>query len=282
MKKILLPTDFSENSWNAIKYALQLYKDEVCTFYLLNTYTPIVYHIEYVLVNPSQFGLNDAVRETSIKNVNNIYKKIQSNYKNSNHNFEKISVFNSLIPEIKDQVKNNDIDLIVMGTKGATGAKEVLFGSNTVHVLNQVKCPVLAIPDDFNYEKPHELLFATDYEVKFKDIHLKPILEIAKTHTSRVHVLHASYGYDLSENQEKNKQILEKKSQKKAILFHNISNQNVEDAIENFQIKNKINMLIMVNNKHYFFENLFFKRVINHIGFHLKIPFLVIPSIIDK
>lgn len=282
MKKILLPTDFSENSWNAIKYALQLFKNEVCTFYLLHTYTPVVYHIEYVLVNPSQFGLNDAVRETSIKNVNNIYDKIKSKYKNSKHSFEKLSVFNSLIPEIKDQVKDKAIDLIIMGTKGATGAKEVLFGSNTVHVLNQVKCPVLAIPDDFNYEKPHELLFATDYGINFGNKHLKPIIEIAKTNTSRVHVLHASYGYDLSEKQESNKQVLEKSLQEIVILFHNISNQNVEDAIANFQIKTKINMLIMINNKHSFFENLFFKRVINHIGFHLKIPFLVIPSIIDK
>ncbi|WP_373282945.1 universal stress protein [Aquaticitalea lipolytica] len=35
MKNILLPTDFSDNSWNAIKYALQLFKDEKCTFHLL-------------------------------------------------------------------------------------------------------------------------------------------------------------------------------------------------------------------------------------------------------
>ena len=60
MKKILLPTDFSDNAWNAIEYALKLFKDEVCTFYLLNTYTPAVYNIEYVLVNPAQFGLVDS------------------------------------------------------------------------------------------------------------------------------------------------------------------------------------------------------------------------------
>ena len=49
MKNILLPTDFSENSWNAIKYALQLFKTETCKFYLLNAYTPIIYDVEYVL-----------------------------------------------------------------------------------------------------------------------------------------------------------------------------------------------------------------------------------------
>lgn len=42
MKRILLPTDFSENSWNAIQYAMELYKEDVCTFYLLNAYTPML------------------------------------------------------------------------------------------------------------------------------------------------------------------------------------------------------------------------------------------------
>lgn len=278
MKKILLPTDFSENSWNAIKYALQLFKDEVCTFYLLNTYTPVIYHIEYVLVEPAQFGMVDAVRENALKNLNSLKKRIKKQVNFTNHSIETIAVFNNLISEIKNQVKEKPIDLIVMGTKGATGAKEVLFGSNTVHVLNQARCPVLAIPDNFSFEKPHELLFPTDYEIAFKYEQLKLIIDIAKKHISRVNVLHVSYGYDLSEIQETNKQILKKKLKRVTYLFHNVGNQNIEDAITHFQIKNKINMLIMINNKHSFFENLFFKKIINHIGFHLNVPFLVIPA----
>ncbi|AUP81334.1 universal stress protein [Flavivirga eckloniae] len=278
MKRILLPTDFSDNSWNAIKYALELFKNDTCTFYMLNTYTPVVYHVEYVLVNPSQFGLADSIKKVSKRELEAFYEKIKKTFNNPNHSFECLSKFNSLIPEIKEQVKEKSIDLIVMGTKGATGAVEVLFGSNTVHVLNQVKCPVLAIPDHFSYEKPHEVLFPTDYEVAFENKHLGLPLEIAKKHTSRINVLHVSYGYDLSETQEKNKQLIEHELNETTSLFHDVSNQNVEDAINKFQTKNKVNMLIMINNKHSFFENLFFKKLINHIGFHLKIPFLVIPS----
>ncbi|GAL88547.1 universal stress protein [Jejuia pallidilutea] len=278
MKNILLPTDFSENSWNAITYALELFKNDVCTFYLLNTYTPAVYHVEYVLVNPAQFGLVDSAKETSIKNLESFKERIQKAFKNPNHTVKTLSVFNSLVSEVKDQVAEKAIDTIVMGTKGATGAKEVLFGSNTVHVLNQAKCPVLAIPDSFKYENPHELLFPTDYEIEFKSHHLNPIFDIAKSHTSRVNVLHVSYGNDLSVLQQKNKDILESKLAKVANVFHDVSNLNVEEAILDFQMKNKINMLIMINNKHSFFENLFFKKLIHHIGFHIKTPFLVIPS----
>lgn len=278
MKKILLPTDFSENSWNAIKYALQLFKDETCTFYLLNTYTPIVYHVEYITVSPSQFGLGDVIRESSIKGLDKLQKQIEETYNNPKHSFKKRSSFNTLILEIKELVKEKEMDYVIMGTKGATGAKEVLFGSNTVQVFKHVKCPVLAVPDEFEFETPHDILFPTDYEINYQDKQIKPIVEIAKQFISRINVLHVSYGRDLSEKQEKNKAKLEVYFKKIAHLFHNVGNQDVTGAITDFQQKTRVNLLIMINNKHSFFENLFFKSTVNQIGFHLKIPFLVIPS----
>ena len=278
MKKILLPTDFSDNSWNAIKYALQLFKDEACTFYLLNAYTPIIYHVEYVLVSPAEFGLGDAIRETALKGLEDIKNRIKEEFNNPNHSFECIAAFNTLIPEIKEIVEEKVIDLVVMGTKGATGATEILFGSNTVHVIKYVKCPVLAIPDNFDFEKPEEILFPSDYEVDFQDDQIQPIVDIASAHHSRVNILNVSYGYDLSENQEHNRQKLEVYFKKTAHLFHSVSNKDVPEAITDFQLKSIVNLLVMINNKHSFFENLFFKPIINQIGFHLNVPLLVIPS----
>ena len=165
-----------------------------------------------------------------------------------------------------------------MGTKGATGAKEILFGSNTVHVFKNAKCPVLAIPSGFSFEKPIEILFPSDYEVDFKDKHILPIVDIASAYHSIVNILHVSTGYDLTEQQEKNKLKLEKYFEKIAHLFHDFINQEVPEAINNFQLTTRISLLVMINNKHSFFENLFFKSTIKQIGFHLNIPFLVIPS----
>tara|TARA_R110000868_G_scaffold108051_1_gene295262 strand:+ start:5562 stop:6404 length:843 start_codon:yes stop_codon:yes gene_type:complete len=278
MKNILLPTDFSENSWNAIKYALQLFKNESCKFFLLHTYTPAVYHVEYVLMEPAQFGLYDAVKENALKRLDVFETKIKTEFNNSKHTIETIAVFNTLISEIKDVVEKKAIDYLVMGTKGATGAKEVLFGSNTVHVIKNVKCPIIAIPDRFTFEKPHEVLFPTDYEIDYKDYHIKPIIGIVSLFNTKVNVLNVSYGYDLSEAQKAHKKVLETYLKSETYLFHSVSNKNVPEAITHFQIKSKINLLIMINNKHSFFENLFFKSTINQIGFHLNVPFLVIPS----
>ncbi|CAH8282352.1 nucleotide-binding universal stress UspA family protein [Mariniflexile fucanivorans] len=278
MKNILLPTDFSENSWNAIKYALQLFKNETCKFYLLNTYTPVIYHVEYVLVEPAQFGMIDNVREIALKNLEDFKTRIKSEFKNPKHTIETIGAFNMLIPEIVEIVKDKAIDYVVMGTKGATGTNEILFGSNTVHVFKNVKCPVLAIPDGFEFETPHEILFPTDYAITYETHHVKPIIDINKLYQTRIHILYLTYGYDLSEKQEENKLILETHLKKETYLIHEVGNQTVEEGITNFQSKTRVNMLVMINNKHSFFENLFFKNTINQIGFHLKIPFLVIPA----
>ncbi len=278
MKKILLPTDFSENSWNAINYALHLFKNETCKFYLLNTYTPVIYHVEYVMVEPAQFGMVDSIRNESLSQLNEIKDRILKNYNNTNHSIEIISSFNTLISEIKDVIEDKAIDYVVMGTKGATGAKEILFGSNTVHAFKNVKCPILAVPDNFDFEKLHEVLFPTDYEVNYKNHHIKPIIDLVSLFTTRVNILNVSYGYDLSENQEENMKKLKNYFKDVPHLFHSVSNQNVPEAITSFQVKARINLLVMINNKHSFFENLFFKSTINQIGFHLNVPFLVIPS----
>ena len=278
MKRILLPTDFSDNSWNAIKYALQLFKNEECSFTILNTYTPIIFQLEYMQVSSAQFGLLDAVKETSLKGLSTIKDKIDKTFSNPKHTIETVSNFNTLIPEIKEIIKRKDIDLLVMGTQGSSNVQGVLFGTNTVHVFKNIKIPVLAIPSSFSFETPHEILFPTDYEVDFQDKQILPLENLASVHHSRVHILHVHYGEKLSEEQQKNKQKLEVYFKHVAHLFHDVKNNNIEDAINEFQIKSRINLLVMINNKHSFFENLFFKSTINQIGFHLNIPFLVIPA----
>jgi nucleotide-binding universal stress UspA family protein len=278
MKNILLPTDFSENSWNAIQYAIELFKDQKCTFHLLNTYIPIIYNIEYFETGSAQAGLINTMKESSKNRLDKLLIKINRQFKNENHTFSKISSFNTLVNEIEELYQGNVIDFIVMGTQGATGIKRVLFGSNTVHIIKNAKCPVLAIPNDFSFESPNEILFPSDYEVDFQDKHIQPIIDLASTYNARVNILNVSYGSGLSENQEQNRQKLEIYFKHIAHVFHSVSNQNVTEAIADFQLRVRINLLVMVNNKHSFFENLFFKSTINQIGFHLNIPFLTIPS----
>ena len=278
MKKILLPTDFSDNSWNAIKYALQLFKKQKCKFYILNTYIPIVYNMEYMISDSNIYELDKVLKNDSTKSLEELKLQITEEFKNSNHSIELISSFNNLIPEIREVIDREEIDFVIMGTKGATGAKEVLFGSNTVHVLKNAKCPLLAIPENYVFDPIKEILFPTDYKIDYKSKQIKTITSITDIFKSKLNVLNVSYGYELSEDQEKNKSKLESYIETTDHIFHSVPDKDLQEAIDDFQRENHIDILIMVNNKHSFFENIFFKSVVKQLGFHLNIPFLVIPT----
>ena len=277
MKKILLPTDFSDNSFEAIRYALLVYKDVKCTFYLLHTFNPPVYQTEYLLGSPGQIGLGDVLQETSLLKLEQLKKRLEDQYGNNNHTFIIHTAFNTLLNEITEMTQSENIDMIVMGTTGATGAKEILFGSNTVNVIKKSKCPVIAIPPKFEYEAPIEILFPTDFEISYPKKEMEPLLLIARQHKSRINVLHVRKTIELNIVQKENKKQLDRLLVNMAI-FHSVADNEIIPAVNKFQEKIKFNLLVMIQNKHSFIEKLFIEPVIKKIGFHITIPFLVIPQ----
>ena len=74
-------------------------------------------------------------------------KKYTTNIKAGKYKIVKGMNNNDIINSIRKHVAEKCIDLIVMGTKGATGLEKVVFGSNTVHVMQRCVAPILAIPD---------------------------------------------------------------------------------------------------------------------------------------
>ena len=278
MKRILLPTDFSKNAYNAIRYAVHLYRDEEVTFYLLNTFTPTSYHMSYMIENPMPYGMEDVAKMNSEKGLQEIEEKIKSEIDNPNHTFKRLSVFNILVDEIKDVVNTYDINMIIMGTKGATGAKEIFIGTHTMLTIKKVRCPVLAVPADYDYEQPLDILFPTDYEFNKEHPHLPLLKQLCKLHHSRLNILNAYYGIELTESQNETKEFIEDYFKEVAPVFHIADGMDVLEAVEDFQEKYKIDLLVMIQNKHSFFENLIFKPVVKDLVFHTHIPFLVIPS----
>ena len=277
MKKILIPTDFSDNAYGAIAYAVQLYAEEECTFFLLHSYTPAIYQSEYLLHSPGQVGLGDIYRIDSEDRLKQFREKIISGFNNPKHRFEIHSAFSVLMEAIDDLVAEKEIDLIIMGTQGATGAKEIFLGSNTVHAIKRAKCPILAVPFHFEFEAPKNILFPTDYEIDYHLHLLREVFLILALHKATIEVMHIRNNYKLEDQQEINKGKLGQLLLDKNHHFHEVPDQGILEAINSFQVKHHINLLVMVRNKHTFLENLFSKPVINQIGFHTNIPFLVLP-----
>ncbi|WP_127139918.1 universal stress protein [Flagellimonas marinaquae] len=277
MIKVLLPTDFSENAFHAITHAVKLLEHSTCTFYLVHAYTPPVYRVDYTLGSPGQLGLPDDERNKAEEALERTENKIRSLVPVSRHSFVTHAAFNSLVDELDAVSQNEDIDFIVMGTQGATGAKEILFGSNTVQVIQKSKVPVLAVPSEFEYRPTQHVLFPTDYEADYKKANMDFMLKLSKLSRAKLHILHVSSPEGLDDNQTENKGYLEGRLLEYNHQFYDLPDQDLIEAINTFQEKAAVDMLAMVRNKHSFLERLFIEPIIKNIGLHSKVPFLVLP-----
>lgn len=278
MKNILLPTDFSENAYNALEYAVQLFKDEDCTFHLLNTFTPVAYNVATLPDSYSTIMIEEITRQNSENGLSEIENKLKAKFNNPKHIFEKHAALNLFISEVRALVREREIDLIVMGTKGATGAKEIFLGTNTMYTIKRANCAVIAVPETFSFEQPKEILFPTDFKFSMKNKYLPLLKSLCTLNIARLNILNIYYGEPLAPDQENVKDELDTYFKNNAHLFHITEKVDVVGAVEEFQVKYKINFLVMVHNKHSFFENILFKPVIKQLVFHTNVPFMVIPS----
>ncbi len=278
MKNILIPTDFSENSWNAIKYALKLYKKTRCSFHILhvsniNTFVSG----ELPSVPSTTLVLEKDVRVEIKSKLKALINKIDQTSLNIKHSFITHAEYGFLIDAVKSNVEDNDIDLIVMGTKGASGLKEVIIGSNTGDVITRVKCPILVVPEEAHFIKPREIAFPTDYNQNFSSKILDTLLNVARIHESSIRIVHIRKREDsLTEEQEKNKGILHDYFKDHDHNFHSITSNKLEVALQYFTESRNIDMISMVAKNLNFFQQILFKPTVEDISYHIKLPFLVL------
>lgn len=274
-KKILLPTDFSDNAWNAIIYALKLYANESCKFYLLHS-------IKMKVSTMSNLSnrLLDTMSKNAMKKMLDLKRMLERVNANVNHEFQIIIVDEDLKDSIGFAVQKHQIEMIVMGTKGATGAKEFFFGSNTVKIISKIRlCPILTVPDQFDFTEPRKIAFPTDFNRFYGEKEISILKNFASLHDSEINVVHLNDEEHLSEIQEYNSETLDKHLTGIEHRFSWIPNYTKKsEDINTFIKEQKIHLLAMVNYKHSFIEKIVKEPVIKNIGFHPIVPFLVIPA----
>src|SRR5690606_6277892 len=192
MRKILIPTDFSENSFNAIKYACELFKYDRAEFYLLNAFADTVYDTRMDSENTTFEEIKKEISSKTKDALENLKNKIRTFSPNPKHNIHIEAEFGLLVDSVNDWIEKENIDVVVMGTKGETSNKAITFGSNTLQVLKYVKCPVLAIPEVYKDIQPKNILFPTDYQLPYKRRELKLLGNFAKRFVSKINFLYVS------------------------------------------------------------------------------------------
>ena len=274
-KNILLPTDFSDNAWSAVIYVLKLYANEECTFHFL--------HSSKIKVS-AMSNLSNKLLEVMAKNAMKELKDLQEmaikTNVNVNHDFNIILSTEDIQFAIESAVEKYNIDVVVMGTKGATGAKEFFFGSNTVRVIKKMRlCPILVVPDGYYFIKPKNIGFPTDFN-RFYGEELVPLKELASLFDSKIRVVSIVYSDKLSDLQDYNMISLKKHLKNFKTQFHCMPDYDKKTVeIFDFIEELNINVLVMINYKHSFIESIIKEPVIKKIGFHPIVPFFVIPSV---
>ncbi|RKS99136.1 universal stress protein [Flavobacterium sp. 123] len=171
MKRILVPTDFSTYAENALKAAAQIAKKNNSELFLL-----------HMLELPSQ--MSDTITEGNsipevmffIEKAREMLESIKERpYLNGIIVNESV-LFESAFKGIIEFSKKNDIDLIIMGSRGLSGFEEILIGSNTEKVVRHSEIPVLVIKKDTVEFKAENIVFASDFSKEAK----KPFKKLLK------------------------------------------------------------------------------------------------------
>lgn len=273
MTNILIPTDFSHNSWNAIVYALSFFKECKCTFYLL--------HVNELNGASRKIAATKVIpiaSDIEIKNkLHALVEKIEASSLKGKHLFFTLTAKGNIIEAIRNEVEDKHIDLIVMGTKGSSGIKKLAVGSNTADVINKVKCSTLVIPEKAQFSRIDHLALPTDYSIFFGPKILETISDIIDLSESKLHVFH------LAKSDEKvlgemlqNKELLEDYFSDNKHEFHTVTNKNLDVAIQECIDKHKIKMIAMVAKNIHFFQQLFFSSKNNATTYQSIVPFFVL------
>ena len=280
MKQILLPTDFSDYAWNAIFTALKIFSAEACQFHLLNVYEPHIENLVGLNVSNRAGTVYEALDTASKKGLQETMRVLKDYNTNTKHRFTSLSRPGELEKNILELVAEKDVDLVVMGTKGATGAKRIFLGSNTVKVLKKVDlCPVLAVPKTHDFKKLETVVFPTEFAHFFKKGSLYFLRELATTWKSKIAVLHIAQQFMLTKTQEQNKKILDNRLKDIDHSFHKEKiRSTVANAITDFAAAVDADMIALVRYQHTFLDGLTQEPVVKKVAFSTKVPLLVLPE----
>ncbi|WP_179344300.1 universal stress protein [Winogradskyella ursingii] len=183
MHKILVPTDFSEQADNALKVAAMLAKKHNAEIYLLH-----MMEIPMQQIDPINAHSDVPEALFFMKLAHKRFEDLMSS-----DFLEGITVHETVkaditFNEIKETCKEFDIDLIVMGSHGASGLKEMFIGSNAEKVVRTSDVPVLVIKNEHKTFDISKFVFASDFQNDNKETYLQAV-KFAKMFGSKIHLL---------------------------------------------------------------------------------------------
>jgi nucleotide-binding universal stress UspA family protein len=269
MKTILVPTDFSNNANNALKYANDFATAINNKIILLHSYLPLVGKYNMIAgIVAEDIAIQKKSSEKNLEKISSKYVKVPNSH---------LVKIGDTVDEIIDAAEKSKSQIIIMGTHGSSGLKRILFGSNTSEVISRSTVPLLAVPQRYRYKKINTIVYATDLNNTINE--LKRIIPIAKQLDATIEVLNLNYSYNLNEDK---KQVVEKKI--KALSYKKIKmveqkatiEQTMIEQIKKYLVKTKPQLLVMFPEDKAWFDKLFISSKTEELANQIKLPLLSI------
>ncbi len=271
ISRILVPTDFSEVANNALKYAIGFAIQTKASIHVL--------HVKNFPV--MDFSFPAETYSTLIEEMETIaqtgMEKVESSLlKPSGVKYHTESIAGFVNDEIEKCAETNHVDLIVMGTTGASGLQELLVGSNTATTIGKSEIPVLVIPPTASFTEFKNIVYASDYtEPEFPA--LSRLLFFADLSDAHLTVLHVKSDYDKYFNSENNFFVRNRAHIKKEnIKLVKLEKGDIAESINEYITGHGADLLVLAKHNRGFFDRLFHRSLSKKMAYHTKIPLLVL------
>ncbi|MEL6867091.1 MAG: universal stress protein [Bacteroidota bacterium] len=263
---ILVPTDFSDNATNALDYAIDIVNHLGGQILLYHTYdvrstTGSFISMETVLRKDAERELEDCLHRVS--------KRLMPKKAGIRGQITRGDTVNL----IADMADRHGFDLIVMGTQGASGLKEVFIGSVTAGVMKKSKTPILAIPSSFKYRPISNIVIAVDSSPISSPEILQPFIQLAKSYEAKIGVLHLRNS-EVDEGIDP--QLDQYLGSMPYSVFHYLQQGSLSDSISDFVIQKKADLLCMFRHERGFWQDLFHTSTTLKKIFNSPVPLLIL------
>ena len=279
MKKILFPTDLSEAANKAFIYALHFADKLNASLIALHVYyKPEVRAASLPHTLEEFYKTFDLEEFEDYKDAIPALRDIQET-----NGFAHLNVYHTLVggDKIVDAIlgsaKKEEADIIIMGTTGARGLKEIFLGSVAGEVLENAECPVLAVPENATFDGMIDNIgMTTTYQEEEKEA-LKKVLNITAPFEPTIHCVNVDLAH-IEPFTNRMDTFSTEFASISNINFDVIDGNDIQEVLTGFMEGRKIDMLAMVTHKRNFLQELFNYSRTKQMSYHSKTPILSIPA----
>lgn len=272
MKKFLVPTDFSDTSKNAARYAVKMLEGK----------PGVQITLYYVFDTPS--GTDGTLLTEDDLDRQTILGRALGSMKDELMAIGTVRIEtvaeqgSSLIDNIERYVRHHGIDMVIMGITGATKVEQIFIGSNTLKLVKEGVCPVMIVPPDAQYQEIREVALTSDFKDVDGTTPVAPIKSLLDLFRPTLYVINVDSEHYV--------EITEEYKEERAKLERHFSSYNPQfafirlfdflDAINNFTRDHEIDLIVTVPRKHNFLGNLFKSSHTKKLAYHSSVPIVAI------